>query len=82
MNSSTSRSRDHAAGELQPDERSGSGSELLLHTGVPKPLMGDEVDSTTSLLSFSSEGEDDDDVEFDSKYVIPAVPCNDHLFSE
>lgn len=65
-----SSSNGNAEGVLLSEECSGSGSELLLHTRTELLTnMGDEVDSTISLLSLADEEDDDDDVEFDSSDV-------------
>lgn len=72
MNCSTSSCSNNAAGALQSEECSSGGSELLLRTRtwdrLLSPIMGDEVDSTVSLLSLAS-ADDDDDVEFDTSDV-------------
>uniref|UniRef100_A0A3B3ZJ10 Eukaryotic translation initiation factor 2-alpha kinase 1 n=1 Tax=Periophthalmus magnuspinnatus TaxID=409849 RepID=A0A3B3ZJ10_9GOBI len=52
-----------SSGALQPEECSGSGSELLLRPRLLRPIMGEEVESTLGLLSSASE---DDDVQFDT----------------
>lgn len=67
MNCSTSSCSNNAVAVLQPEEGSGSGSQLLLHTRLLAPIMGDEVDSTVSLLSLATE--EDEDVEFDTSDV-------------
>ncbi|XP_055017137.1 eukaryotic translation initiation factor 2-alpha kinase 1 isoform X3 [Boleophthalmus pectinirostris] len=60
MNCSTSGS----SGALQPEEGSGSGSELLLQPRLLRPIMGEEVESTLGLISSASE--EDDDIQFDT----------------
>lgn len=65
--STSSCNSNNAVGALQPEEGSGSSSHLLLHTGLLAPIMGDEVDSTVSLLSLATE--EDEDVEFDTSDV-------------
>lgn len=55
-----------ASGVLLSEERSGSGSELLIHR-LFGPVMEEEIESTVGLLSLSCD--EDDDVQFDTSDI-------------
>lgn len=62
-----------ASGVLLSEERSGSGSELLIHR-LFGPVMEEEIESTVGLLSLSCD--EDDDVQFDSEQLfLPVHTC-------